>query len=288
MPCKALPTAVSLQTSWGWHDLARTCQSGVFPCKALNSLAGFYFICWCWSTSTVILPVVQTNKYAWAFDLTHLGVWLRSWHVQQCDLCLVCVEFMSSCLAHSMHQILGVYCNICSNYCCPILHETQSLAVVVCSLPVLKDQHPDCDILVWLWEEIVAKVSVFSRPMHDDMRDMKYLRAFINGVQLDYLRGIYCTDMQPWYQGWGTPTIPACVRFSSLKGITDSDFVQLLKCQVWDQQLIPVVFPDPPVGYLSSHRLGQHWMVENPFIFLQILCESSDPPHHSSYLDFHL
>ncbi|KAI9572478.1 cytochrome P450 [Boletus coccyginus] len=41
-------------------------------------------------------------------------------------------------------------------------------------------QHPD--VLARLREEIVAKVGVSGRPTHDDMRDMKYLRAFINEV----------------------------------------------------------------------------------------------------------
>lgn len=43
-------------------------------------------------------------------------------------------------------------------------------------------QHPD--VLARLREEITAKVGVSRRPTHDDMRDMKYLKAFINGVQL--------------------------------------------------------------------------------------------------------
>ena len=42
-------------------------------------------------------------------------------------------------------------------------------------------QHPD--VLARLREEIIAKVGVSRRPTHDDMRDMKYLRAFINGSQ---------------------------------------------------------------------------------------------------------
>ncbi|KAH0839507.1 cytochrome P450 [Lanmaoa asiatica] len=39
------------------------------------------------------------------------------------------------------------------------------------------------DILARLREEIIAKVGVSRRPTHEDMRDMKYLRAFINGAQ---------------------------------------------------------------------------------------------------------
>lgn len=42
-------------------------------------------------------------------------------------------------------------------------------------------QHPD--VLARLREEIIAKVGISGRPTHDDLRDMKYLRAFINGVQ---------------------------------------------------------------------------------------------------------
>ena len=41
-------------------------------------------------------------------------------------------------------------------------------------------QHPD--VLARLREEIVARVGVSGRPTHDDMREMKYLRAFINGA----------------------------------------------------------------------------------------------------------
>ncbi|KAG8218206.1 cytochrome P450 [Butyriboletus roseoflavus] len=43
-------------------------------------------------------------------------------------------------------------------------------------------QHPD--VLARLRAEIIANVGVSSRPTHDNMRDMKYLRAFINGTQL--------------------------------------------------------------------------------------------------------
>ncbi|KAG8218218.1 cytochrome P450 [Butyriboletus roseoflavus] len=41
-------------------------------------------------------------------------------------------------------------------------------------------QHPD--VLARLRAEIIANVGVSSRPTHDNMRDMKYLRAFINEV----------------------------------------------------------------------------------------------------------
>jgi cytochrome P450 len=40
-------------------------------------------------------------------------------------------------------------------------------------------QHPD--VLLRLREEILSKVGSSRRPTYDDMRDMKYLRAVING-----------------------------------------------------------------------------------------------------------
>lgn len=40
-------------------------------------------------------------------------------------------------------------------------------------------QHPD--VLHRLREEILSKVGSSRRPTYDDMRDMKYMRAVING-----------------------------------------------------------------------------------------------------------
>ncbi|KAI9572477.1 cytochrome P450 [Boletus coccyginus] len=65
-------------------------------------------------------------------------------------------------------------------------------------------QHPD--VLARLREEIVAKVGLSGRPTHGDMRDMKYLRAFINGVQLAIVSKAFQTDLEIR----GPPTISTC------------------------------------------------------------------------------
>jgi hypothetical protein len=58
-------------------------------------------------------------------------------------------------------------------------------------------QHPD--VLTRLREEIIAKVGVSGRPNHDDLRGMKYLRAFINGVLLAIVSKV-SADLEQWYQ----------------------------------------------------------------------------------------
>ncbi|KAF9224457.1 cytochrome P450 [Gyrodon lividus] len=51
-------------------------------------------------------------------------------------------------------------------------------AATLTSATYMLSQHPD--VLARLREEILTKVGGSRRPTHDDMRDMKYLRAFIN------------------------------------------------------------------------------------------------------------
>jgi cytochrome P450 len=45
-------------------------------------------------------------------------------------------------------------------------------------------EHPDA--LGRLREEILTRVGSSDRPTYEDMRDMKYLRAFINGLSTHY------------------------------------------------------------------------------------------------------
>ena len=49
-------------------------------------------------------------------------------------------------------------------------------------------QYPN--VLRRLREEILAKVGPTNRPTYDDIRDMKYLRAVLNGVSL-FLGGFF-------------------------------------------------------------------------------------------------
>ena len=44
------------------------------------------------------------------------------------------------------------------------------------------------------------KVGLSGRPTHDDIKDMKYLRALINGVQLPIVSRAFQTDLEPRYQ----------------------------------------------------------------------------------------
>ena len=60
-----------------------------------------------------------------------------------------------------------------------VLH-TKTAATLTSAVYMLS-QHPDS--LARLREEIITKVGVSGRPTHDDMREMKYLKAFINGAQ---------------------------------------------------------------------------------------------------------
>ncbi len=46
-------------------------------------------------------------------------------------------------------------------------------------------EHPD--ITARLREEILARVGPNKRPDHDDIRNMKYLRAFLNGAPFFFL-----------------------------------------------------------------------------------------------------
>ena len=72
-------------------------------------------------------------------------------------------------------------------------------------------QHPD--VHVRLREEIITKVGVSGRPDHDDMRGMKYLRAFINGVQLAIISKV-STDLEQWYQRSSDCIHPCTFLFS--------------------------------------------------------------------------
>jgi cytochrome P450 len=53
-------------------------------------------------------------------------------------------------------------------------------------------QHPD--VLRRLREEILSKVGSSRRPTYDDMRDMKYLRAVINGESYSKSRSLEVTQ----------------------------------------------------------------------------------------------
>jgi hypothetical protein len=100
-----------------------------------------------------------------------------------------------------------------------MLLHAQTAATLTFAVYMLS-QHPD--VHVRLREEIIAKVGVSGRPTHDDLRGMKYLRAFINGVQLAIISRVLISSNGIR----GPPTVSTRVRFCSLNGIIDSQFAQ--------------------------------------------------------------
>ncbi|KAG8218219.1 cytochrome P450 [Butyriboletus roseoflavus] len=121
-------------------------------------------------------------------------------------------------------------------------------------------QHPD--VLTRLREEIVAKVGVSSRPTRDDMRDMKYLRAFINEVLRLYpplpfnLRSSTEAQIWPGLNGGKPIYIPANTR------ILYSVFLMHRRKDLWGPD---ADFFDPD-RFLDA-RLHKY-LTPNPFIFL--------------------
>jgi hypothetical protein len=69
-------------------------------------------------------------------------------------------------------------------------------------------EHPH--VLKELREEILLKVGSSRRPTYDDLRDMKFLRAVING---SLLIPSFCLDAD---LDRNTEVIPACVSYSML------------------------------------------------------------------------
>ena len=57
--------------------------------------------------------------------------------------------------------------------------HTKTAATLAFAIYMLS-QHPN--ILAQLREEIITKVGASGRPTHDDIREMKYLKVFINGA----------------------------------------------------------------------------------------------------------
>jgi cytochrome P450 len=51
-------------------------------------------------------------------------------------------------------------------------------------------EHPH--VLARLREEILQKVGPYKRPEHDDLKEMKYLRATINGMVVSVLVELFC------------------------------------------------------------------------------------------------
>ena len=60
-----------------------------------------------------------------------------------------------------------------------IFLHTKTAATLIFAIYMLS-QHPD--ILARLREEIITNVGASGHPTHDDMREMRYLKAFINGA----------------------------------------------------------------------------------------------------------
>ena len=73
-------------------------------------------------------------------------------------------------------------------------------------------EHPDIEGR--LRKEIYEKVGETERPTYDQMREMKYMRAFINGVY--FFRNLCIKLIDRLFFGRGTKTVSSCVSSLSL------------------------------------------------------------------------
>ncbi|KAG6374895.1 cytochrome P450 [Boletus reticuloceps] len=152
-------------------------------------------------------------------------------------------------------------------------------------------QHPD--VLARLREEIIAKVGPSRRPTHDDMREMKYLRAFIDEVLRLYppapfnIRSSIEAQIWPELNG-GKPfyippdtTIAYCVfllhRRKDLWG-PDADLFD--PDRFLDERLHKYLTPNPfiflPFGAGPRICLGQQFAYNEISYFLIRLLQSFD------------
>lgn len=82
-------------------------------------------------------------------------------------------------------------------------------------------QHPD--VLRRLREEILNKVGNSRRPNYDDMRDMKYMRAVINGEHAKATFFIVVTGILR-----NTSTLPACVNTEFNCSLVSTDYIPVI------------------------------------------------------------
>jgi Cytochrome P450 len=94
-------------------------------------------------------------------------------------------------------------------------------------------EHPDIEKR--LRQEIYDKVGQTARPTYDQMREMKYMRAFLNGMYffvtcvLNLLTAFFC--------GRGTKTVSSCVSSLSLS-FSHEIHVDVCPCSPSDSRYI--------------------------------------------------
>ncbi|KAI9572476.1 cytochrome P450 [Boletus coccyginus] len=148
-------------------------------------------------------------------------------------------------------------------------------------------QHPD--VLARLREEIVAKVGPSGRPTHDDMRDMKYLRAFINEVLRLYPPVRLCTEAQIWpalnggksfYIPPNTMTIYSVFQMHRRKDLWGPNADLFDPDRFLDERLHKYLTPNPfiflPFNAGPRICLGQQFAYHEVSYFLVRLLQSFD------------
>ncbi|KAI9572475.1 cytochrome P450 [Boletus coccyginus] len=152
-------------------------------------------------------------------------------------------------------------------------------------------QHPD--VLTRLREEIVTNVGVSGRPTHDDIRDMKYLRAFINEVLRLYppvpVNVRLCTEGQTWpalnggksfYIPPNTMTMYSVFLMHRRKDLWGPDADLFDPDRFLDERLHKYLKPDPfiflPFNAGPRICLGQQFAYHEASYFLIRLLQSFD------------
>ncbi|KAI9568647.1 cytochrome P450 [Boletus coccyginus] len=152
-------------------------------------------------------------------------------------------------------------------------------------------QHPD--VLARLREEILAKVGVSSRPTHDDIKDMKYLRAFINEVLRLYppvpINVRLCTEAQTWpalnggksfYIPPNTMTLYSVFLMHRRKDLWGPDADSFDPDRFLDERLHKYLKPDPfiflPFGVGPRICPGQQFAYHEASYFIICLLQSFD------------
>ncbi|KIJ19741.1 hypothetical protein PAXINDRAFT_67438 [Paxillus involutus ATCC 200175] len=147
-------------------------------------------------------------------------------------------------------------------------------------------QHPD--VLARLREEILTKVGSSRRPTHDDMRDMKYLRAFINET-LRLYPPVLSTEAQVWpalnggkpfYIPPNTMAIYSVFLMQRRKDLWGPDADHFDPDRFLDERLHKYLIPNPfiflPFNAGPRICLGQQFAYHEVSYFLIRLLQSFD------------
>ncbi|KAG6374897.1 cytochrome P450 [Boletus reticuloceps] len=152
-------------------------------------------------------------------------------------------------------------------------------------------QHPD--VLARLREEIIAKIGLSRRPTHDDMRELKYLKAFINEVLRLYPPIPFNTrstieaqiwpavnGAKPFYIPPNTTTVYAVFLMHRRKDLWGPDADQFDPDRFLDERLHKYLTPNPfiflPFNAGPRICLGQQFAYHEISYFLIRLLQSID------------